>query len=179
VHLLYHACPQQHQNHKSPAPRIAAMSMMHCAVYWLCLLHAALATVVDASHPNNQDRSRLADVSGRHTGCRSAGATHSFAGELGRNCSIFPGEWLCTDVSSSLSLGSLYVVTHSGEGNLSFSINNEPPPSYSYWQNDTYWIGFKIRTLCKLDGVVQHTLTITHTDVDEFWLHFDYLESAP
>lgn len=162
------------------------MSLMHCTVYWLCLLHAALATIVDAS-PNNRDRSWPADVSGRHTGgsrhtnISGATATYSFAGEFGGIAEDSLSNVYAPMSHLSLSLGSLYVVTHGGGGNFSCSINNGPSQSCSYWRNDNYQFGYELCTLSglRLDGTVQHTLTITHTDVDGFWLHFDHLESAP
>lgn len=71
----------------------------------------------------------------------------------------------------------LYGVAHIDGANFSFAVDNDEPKNCTCWINDNTW-RYK-RPLCDLsglDGTLNHTLTVTHTDVSGLWLNFDFLE---
>lgn len=71
-----------------------------------------------------------------------------------------------------------YGVALGGGASFSFSLNNGPSQSCTCWQDDGYQLRYETE-LCiisGLDGTAQHTLTVTHIDINGSWLSFDYLE---
>lgn len=74
-------------------------------------------------------------------------------------------------------VATLYGVWRIDGANFSFSVNNGPSQSCTCWWNNTEtWYQSQLCSISGLDAEAQHTLTITHTDLNGRWLSFDYLE---
>lgn len=152
---------------------------------------SVLATIVEESDPNiHWDDTWLLDVNtglsggfARRTNITGGKATYSFTGE-----STLPPSHIsyaqrkrtsyrqprCSPLGTVVNL---YGVAHIDGANFSFAVDNVEPKNCTCWINDNTW-RYK-RPLCDLsglDGTLNHTLTVTHTDVSGLWLNFDFLE---
>jgi hypothetical protein len=87
----------------------------------------------------------------------------------------------CPPALCAASLGiavTLYGVATNDGAKFSFRINDGADQSCTSLRNnsDILYYGSELCSIDGLDGTVNHTLTIQHTDINGTWLPIDYLE---